>query len=65
MICQRVVMPGIFSSPLHFWMPSFVSKRLQEGFKTFGKMRMVSLTNEATLIAMETRTSSPVGIVKR
>ncbi len=56
--------PGLVSSPLHFWMPSFVSKRLQEGFKTFGKNAHGFLTNEATLIAMETRTSSPVRIVR-
>ena len=56
--------PGIISSPLHFWMPSFVSKRLQEGFKTFGKNAHGFLTNGATLIAMETRTSSPVRIVR-
>lgn len=56
--------PGLISSPLHFWMPSFVSKRLQEGFKTFGKNAHGFLTNEATLIAMETRTSSPVRIVR-
>ena len=56
--------PGIISSPLHFWMPSFVSKRLQEGFKTFGKNAHGFLTNEATLIAMETRTSSPVRIIR-
>lgn len=56
--------PGLISSPLHFWMPSFVSKRLQEGFKTFGKNAHGFLTNEATLIAMETRTSSPVRILR-
>ena len=56
--------PGLISSPLHFWMPSFVSKRLQEGFKTFGKNVHGFLTNEATLIAMETRTSSPVRILR-
>ena len=56
--------PGLISSPLHFWMPSFVSKRLQESFKTFGKNAHGFLTNEATLIAMETRTSSPVRILR-
>ena len=56
--------PGLVSSPLHFWMPSFVSKRLQEGFKTFGKNAHGFLTNEAILIATETRTSSPVRIVR-
>ena len=56
--------PGLVSSPLHFWMPSFVSKCLQEGFKTFGKNAHGFLTNEAILIATETRTSSPVRIVR-
>ena len=56
--------PGLISSPLHFWMPGFVSKRLQEGFKTFGKNAHGFLTNEATLIATETRTSSPVRIIR-
>ena len=56
--------PGLVSSPLHFWMPSFVSKRLQEGFRTFGKNAHGFLTNEAVLIATETRTSSPVRIVR-
>ncbi len=56
--------PGLISSPLHFWMPPFVVKRLQEGFKTFGKNAHGFLTNEAALIAMETRTSSPVRIVR-
>ena len=56
--------PGLVSSPLHFWMPSFVSKRLQEGFRTFGKNAHGFLTNEEILIATETRTSSPVRIVR-
>ncbi len=56
--------PGLVSSPLHFWMPSFISHRLQEGFKTFGRSAHGFLTNEAVLIAVETRTSSPVRIVR-
>ena len=56
--------PGLISSPLHFWMPPFVAKRLQEGLKKFGKMSHGFLTNEAVLIATETRTSSPVRIVR-
>lgn len=56
--------PGLISSPLHFWMPPFVAKRLQEGFKKFGKMSHGFLTNEAVLIATEMRTSSPVRIVR-
>lgn len=56
--------PGLISSPLHFWLPQQVGKRLQEGFKKFGKMSHGFLTNEALLIATETRTSSPVRIVR-
>lgn len=56
--------PGLISSPLHFWMPKFVGKRLQEGFKKFGKMSHGFLTNEAVLIATETRTSAPVRILR-
>lgn len=56
--------PGLISSPLHFWMPAFVVSRLQEGFRTFGKRSHGFLTNEATLIATETRTSSPVRILR-
>ena len=56
--------PGLISSPLHFWMPSMIARRLQEGFKTFGRQAHGFLTNEAVLIATETRTSSPVRIVR-
>ena len=56
--------PGLISSPLHFWMPKMIAGRLQEGFKKFGKMSHGFLTNEAVLIATETRTSSPVRIVR-
>ena len=54
--------PGNVSSPLHFWMPQFIGKRLQEGFKFFGRQRRGFLTNEALMIGVETRTSSPVRI---
>jgi uncharacterized FAD-dependent dehydrogenase len=56
--------PGLISSPLHFWMPKMISKRLQQGFKAFGKSAHGFLTNEAVMIAVETRTSSPVRIVR-
>ena len=55
---------GIISSPLHFWMPKQITHRLQEGFKMFGKRSHGFLTNEACLIATETRTSAPVRIVR-
>lgn len=54
--------PGLISSPLHFWLPKEIGRRLQEGFRIFGKHSHGFLTNEAVLIATETRTSSPVRI---
>ena len=56
--------PGLVSSPLHFWLPRPLSSRLQQGFRTFGKQAHGFLTNEAVMIAVETRTSSPVRIVR-
>ena len=56
--------PGLISSPLHFWLPKMISGRLQQGFKAFGKSAHGFLTNEAVMIAVETRTSSPVRIVR-
>ena len=56
--------PGLLSSPLHFWLPPMIGRRLQEGFKTFGRQAHGFLTNEAVLIAIETRTSSSVRIVR-
>ena len=56
--------PGLISSPLHFWLPKMISRRLQEGFKVFGRNAHGFLTNEAVMIAVETRTSSPVRIVR-
>lgn len=56
--------PGLVSSPLHFWLPPMVSQRLQEGFRVFGRHSHGFLTNEAVLIGVETRTSSPVRILR-
>ena len=56
--------PGLISSPLHFWLPKEICRRLQQGFRKFGSMSHGFLTNEACLIAIETRTSSPVRILR-
>lgn len=56
--------PGLVSSPLHFWLPPFIADRLAKGFRHFGKQSRGFLTNEATMIAVETRTSSPVRILR-
>ncbi len=56
--------PGLVSSPLHFWMPQFITSRLQEGFRMFGRSSRGFLTNEALMIGVETRTSAPVRILR-
>ncbi len=56
--------PGLLASPLHFWMPEFVTGRLREGFRHFGKVSRGFLTNDAVMIGVETRTSSPVRILR-
>jgi len=56
--------PGIRSSALHEWLPSSISKRLQEGFNIFNRNNKGFLTNEALLLGVETRTSSPVRILR-
>ncbi len=56
--------PGIISSPLHFWLPKMLSSRLQTAFRKFGSMSHSFLTNDAVMIAVETRTSSPVRIIR-
>lgn len=56
--------PGVISSPMHFWLPKFVSSRLQRGFENFGRSSRGFLTREAALIGVETRTSSPVRVVR-
>ena len=56
--------PGLIASPLHFWLPEFISTRLRDAFKLWGKQKHGFLTSEATVIGIETRTSSPVRILR-
>lgn len=56
--------PGLVSSPLHFWLPPFISERLGKGFRLFGKYSRGFLTNDAVMIGVETRTSAPVRIIR-
>lgn len=53
---------GLTPGNMHEWMPTFVGQRLLEGFKSFERMTKGFLTNEAQLIGVESRTSSPVRI---
>ena len=56
--------PGLVSSPLHFWMPPFLVRRLAEGFRIFGRNARGFLTREAVMIGVETRTSAPIRILR-
>ena len=56
--------PGLVESNLHSWLPPFIAKRLQKGFVDFGRRSKGFLTNEALMIAVETRTSSPIRILR-
>ena len=56
--------PGLLASPLHFWRPEFVTGRLREGVRPFGTVSKGFLTNDAVMIGVETRTSSPVRILR-
>lgn len=55
-------LPGLTSSDLRVTLPPFIYKSLQEGFKAFGKKMKGYFTNEAVVVATESRTSSPVRI---
>lgn len=56
--------PGVVSSPLHAWLPPFIAGRLKEGFGEFDHKNRGFMTNQALLLGVETRTSSPVRIVR-
>ena len=55
-------LPGIHSSSLKEILPTFIHDSLQLAFKEFGKKMRGYLTNEAVVVATESRTSSPVRI---
>ncbi|MCU0461473.1 MAG: FAD-binding protein [Bacteroidales bacterium] len=54
--------PGTVSSPLHEWLPEAIGKRLSEGFRQFGSLMKGFMTDEAVVLGVESRTSSPVRI---
>ncbi len=55
-------LPGLISSPLHFWLPEIISTRLREGFKRFDRKMHGYLTNEAVVVGVETRSSAAVRV---
>ncbi|MGQ0740645.1 MAG: NAD(P)/FAD-dependent oxidoreductase [Bacteroidota bacterium] len=55
-------LPGLRSAPLKEVLPAFIHRRLQQAFREYGKRMKGYFTNEAVLLATESRTSSPVRI---
>jgi hypothetical protein len=54
--------PGVVPSPMHGWIPETIGNRLRKGFGFFGSVMKGYLTNEAVILGVESRTSSPVRI---
>ena len=54
--------PGLYPAPIHELLPDFIYKRLKEGLADFGRQMRGFLTNEANVVATESRTSSPIRI---
>lgn len=55
-------LPGLHSTSLKEVLPSFIHNSLQQAFKEYGKKMRGYFTNEAVVVATESRTSSPVRI---
>ena len=56
--------PGVTPAPLHDLLPEFVSRSLLEAFTQFGKKMPGYLSADAVLVAVESRTSSPVRMAR-
>lgn len=54
--------PGLNSAPLHSLFPKLIGSSLRKGFKAFGQKMKGFYTEEANIIGVESRTSSPVNI---
>ncbi len=57
--------PGIKSTPLHSLLPKKIGGRLRKGFAAFGQKMNGFYTNQANVIGVESRTSSPVSIPRK
>lgn len=56
--------PGLVCSPMHEWLPESIRYRLQDGLRFFGRRMKGFMTHEAIMAGVESRTSSPVRIVR-
>jgi hypothetical protein len=54
--------PGVVASGLHQWLPEPICRRLQAAFKAFDRQMNGFLTNDAVVVGVESRTSSPIRI---
>ncbi|PLX09039.1 MAG: FAD-binding protein [Marinilabiliales bacterium] len=61
---QSTYYTGLINSPMHFWLPENIGSRLRPAFKAFDKKMRGFLTNEALVVGVESRTSSPVQIIR-
>ena len=57
--------PGTNSAPLHDLLPPWITSRMREGMRLFGRQIHGYISTEALLLGFETRTSSPVRIPRR
>ena len=57
--------PGLNSAPMHSLLPRLIGNRLRKGFHAFGKKMHGYYTNEANIVGVESRTSSPVNIPRK
>ena len=61
-LARTSFIPGIVPSRLDRWMPGFIAQGLRQGLATFGRRMRGFVTNEAVVVGVESRTSSPVRI---
>ena len=61
-LARTSYIPGIVPSRLDRWMPGFIEQGLRQGLATFGRRMRGFVTNEAVVVGVESRTSSPVRI---
>jgi uncharacterized FAD-dependent dehydrogenase len=57
--------PGLNSAPMHSLLPKIIGSRLRKGFAGFGQKMHGYYTNEANIIGVESRTSSPINIPRK
>tara|TARA_R110001632_G_scaffold116951_2_gene228768 strand:- start:12693 stop:14249 length:1557 start_codon:yes stop_codon:yes gene_type:complete len=57
--------PGLNSAPMHSLLPKLIGSRLRKGFEAFGRKMHGYYTNEANIVGVESRTSSPVNIPRK